>query len=57
MKKKPIPQRELAWKEEPFALIQETAPDFTADLERENQRAKDRAESDSKQLPMFGETV
>ena len=47
------PQKEMTWADEPFALIREQATDFTSVLERENQRARDRAKQDSKQLQAF----
>jgi hypothetical protein len=43
----------MTFKAEPFALIQETGIDFTKVLERENQKARDRAESQSKNLQLF----
>jgi hypothetical protein len=46
-------QHEMTFKAEPFALIQETGIDFTKVLERENQKARDRAESQSKNLQLF----
>lgn len=50
MRKHKTQQTELGWAAEPFALVQEEAPDFERLAREKEQAERDRAESQSKQL-------
>lgn len=53
MKKHQAPQFELLIPQEPFALIQEQAPDFERLQAEDARREQDRKESQSKNLDLF----
>lgn len=57
MRKHKAQQTELGWVAEPFALVQEEAPDFERLAREKEQAERDRTESQSKQLSMFEQRI